>query len=342
MKTGLTLGKFAPLHLGHQRVIDRALAQTDHLIVIVYDAPETTTVPLPVRAGWIRTLYPTVEVLEAWDGPTIVGSTPEIMERHDDYLRKILDGRTITHFFSSEFYGEHVSKALGAVDCRVDETRTGVPISGTAIRTNPFTHRQFLSPEVYRDLVTRVAFLGAPSTGKTTIAKALAHTFKTCWMPEYGRSYWETHQQDRRLSPEQLVEIAEGHLLREETLILDANRFLFVDTNVTTTFMFARWYHGRVHPRLAQMADESTRRYDLVFLCDDDIPYDDTWDRSGFANRTIFQKQTRADLLSRHIPFLTLSGTLDARIEKVSRILEGFDKYASLGDLLRGPEAPRT
>ncbi len=73
MKTGLTLGKFAPLHKGHQLLIERALARTDHLIVMVYDAPETTPVPLPVRASWIRALYPTVEVLEAWDGPTAVG-----------------------------------------------------------------------------------------------------------------------------------------------------------------------------------------------------------------------------------------------------------------------------
>ena len=82
MRIGLTLGKFAPLHKGHQFLIERALAETDHLIVIVYDSPEITTIPLSVRAGWIRKLYPSVEVLEAWDGPTIVGDTPEIGRAH--------------------------------------------------------------------------------------------------------------------------------------------------------------------------------------------------------------------------------------------------------------------
>ncbi|WP_169972657.1 AAA family ATPase [Tautonia rosea] len=336
MKTGLTLGKFAPLHQGHQRLIEQALDQSDHLIVIVYDAPDTTTVPLPVRAGWIRTLYPTVEVLEAWDGPTIVGNTPEIMVIHENYLLKILQSRTISHFFSSEFYGDHVSRALNAMDCRVDESRTTVPISGTAIRENPFIHRHFLAPEVYRDLVAKVVFLGAPSTGKSTMTQALAQTYKTQWMPEYGREYWELHQTNRRLTPEQLVEIAEGHLQREDALLHDANRFLFVDTNATTTSLFAQWYHGTVHPRLAQIAEQASQRYDLVFLCDDDIPYEDTWDRSGLANRTILQKQTRADLLHRRIPFLTLRGSLNTRIEEASRILERFDKYTSLGDLLRG------
>ena len=118
-------------------MIERALAETDHLIMIVYDAPDTITVPLPVRSGWIRKLYPSVEVLEAWDGPTIVGDTPEIIKTQEDFLLKFLAGRKITHFFSSEFYGDHVSKALGAKDCRVDESRSTVPTSGTAIRNDP-------------------------------------------------------------------------------------------------------------------------------------------------------------------------------------------------------------
>ncbi|MBA3531684.1 MAG: adenylyltransferase/cytidyltransferase family protein [Ardenticatenales bacterium] len=55
---GLTLGKFAPLHRGHQFLIETALAEMEQVSVIVYDSPEVTAVPLPVRAGWIRQLYP--------------------------------------------------------------------------------------------------------------------------------------------------------------------------------------------------------------------------------------------------------------------------------------------
>ncbi|HEX5692051.1 MAG TPA: adenylyltransferase/cytidyltransferase family protein, partial [Roseiflexaceae bacterium] len=63
---GLTLGKYAPLHLGHQLVIETALAEVERLIVLIYPCPELTPVPLPVRAGWIRQLYPQATVIEAW------------------------------------------------------------------------------------------------------------------------------------------------------------------------------------------------------------------------------------------------------------------------------------
>ena len=65
---GLTLGKYAPFHRGHQHVIETALAEVDHLVVLIYDS-DVTDIPLSVRSRWIRTLYPQVTVIECWDGP---------------------------------------------------------------------------------------------------------------------------------------------------------------------------------------------------------------------------------------------------------------------------------
>jgi len=334
MKRGLTLGKYAPLHKGHQFVIETALSEMDEVVVIIYDAPETTDIPLNVRSDWLKKLYPQVKVVEAWDGPTEVGDTPEIKRQHEDYVINHLKVQGITHFYSSEFYGEHMSAALGAVNRLVDPTRETVPISGMKIRENPFANREYIHPLVYRDLIANVVFLGAPSTGKTTIAERMAQEYNTVWMPEYGREYWEKNQIQRRLSLEQLVEIAEGHLEREEKLLCQANKYLFTDTNALTTFMFSHYYHHTALPRLADFANQASCRYDLVFLCDTDIPYDDTWDRSGDMNRKTFQKQIIGDLLTRKIPFFVLSGNLKQRVSKVNTILAGFRKYKSLPEAL--------
>lgn len=146
----------------------------DHVIVVIYDAKEVTPVALGVRAGWIRKLYPTVEVIEGKDGPTEVGYTEGIKRMHEQYIHGLLNGRRITHFYSSELYGEHMSQALQAVNRVVDMDRLKFPVSGTAIRQDAAKYSAFIHPEVYKDLITNVVFLGAPSTGKTTIAEACA------------------------------------------------------------------------------------------------------------------------------------------------------------------------
>lgn len=333
VKRGLTLGKFAPLHKGHQFLIETAIDEMEEVVVLIYDAPETTYVPLNVRGNWIRTLYPSVKVIEVWGGPTEVGNTPKIKKMHEDYILNQLKIRDMTHFYSSEFYGEHMSLALGAVNRIVDNERTRFSISGTAIRENPYVYREYVHPLVYRDLIINIVFLGAPSTGKTTIAEEMAKELNTVWMPEYGREYWEAHQINRRLSLEQLVEIAEGHREREEKLLYSANTYLFTDTNAITTYMFCHYYHQKVATRLAELATQAASRYDLVFVCDIDIPYDDTWDRSGDANRQTFQKQIISDLRTRKIPYFLLSGNLKRRVEVVKKILQRYQKYNNLVEL---------
>ena len=57
-RRGLTLGKYAPLHRGHQLVIETALREMDEVVVIVYHSPRVTRVPLGVRSGWLRSRRP--------------------------------------------------------------------------------------------------------------------------------------------------------------------------------------------------------------------------------------------------------------------------------------------
>jgi HTH-type transcriptional repressor of NAD biosynthesis genes len=329
---GLTLGKYSPLHKGHESVFDLALSEVDYLIVVIYNSPETTKIPLQVRADWIRNIYPNIEVIEAWDGPTEIGNTDEIKKSHELYLLKILKGREISFFYTAEFYGDHVSKVLNAKWQKID--RDLIDISGTKIRQDPFNNRKYLNPYVYKDFVLNIAFLGAPSTGKTTICENLAKAFDTKWMPEYGREYWEINQISRRLSEDQLLEIATEHLKRENGLINQSNNFLFTDTNAITTYMFSKYYHNSVSNELESLAEKAEKRYDLIFLCNTDFPYDDTWDRSGDVNRIWFQQQIEADLKIRRIPYITISGLVESRLKQVSKIIQGIQKYDSIWNKL--------
>jgi cytidyltransferase-like protein len=56
-KTGLTLGKYAPFHKGHEYVIETALNEMDHIIVIIYNASDVTEIPTSIRAKWIKNIF---------------------------------------------------------------------------------------------------------------------------------------------------------------------------------------------------------------------------------------------------------------------------------------------
>lgn len=316
-KLGLTLGKFAPLHQGHQLMIETALAQVDQLIVMIYACDELPLVSLAERVQWLQTLYPQIEVLAASDGPKETGYTPSIMRAQEDYILKLLAGRKVTHFFSSEPYGEHVSAALGALDVRVDLLRQKVPISATRIRQDWNLAQQYLSPVVYRSLVQKIVLLGAPSAGKTTLATALAQALNTEWVAEYGRTYWEQHQQDRRLQPEELLLIAQTHLQLENEATLKAKGYLICDTNAFTTWHFAHYYHGFASPELTKLAEQCWQRYAQVWVCDIDFPYADTWERSGETNQREFQAFILEQLNERQIPYQLVSGSVEERVRKV-------------------------
>ena len=333
MKTvGLALGKFAPLHKGHEFVLDTATRQTDEQVFVIYDSPSTTDIPLRIRSDWIRALYPNARVIEAWGGPEQVGLEPETMLKQEDYLVELLGDVKVTHFFSSEEYGNHVAARLGAINVSVDIPRLSFPISGTAIRNDSFANRSFISPVVYKDLVLNAVFLGAPGSGKSTIAEECSKVFETEFMPEYGREYWENNNIGRRLTLEQLEEIAKGHIDREEMKIQLANRYLFVDTDASTTSIFAEYYHGSSSEFLIQKSKEASYRYDLVFLCMPDFAYVETEDRSGEVVRQEFHDRIVDYLKCSKRPYVELYGSVEERIQKVGDLLSKTSKFQKLTD----------
>jgi NadR type nicotinamide-nucleotide adenylyltransferase len=166
-------------------------------------------------------------------------------------------------------------------------------------------------------MIKKIVFLGGPSTGKTTLCEALAQKLETLWVAEYGREYWLEHQHNRRLSPEQLLHIAQTQNKWEDEASNKANKYLLCDTNAFTTWHFALHYHQSALPELSRLAAISWKRYALVVLCGDEIPYDDTWERSGDANRHEFQAFI-VDYLVRHqITHIVAKGDMQTRVAKV-------------------------
>ena len=166
-------------------------------------------------------------------------------------------------------------------------------------------------------MIKKIVFLGGPSTGKTTLCEALAKELNTITVPEYGREYWITNQVDRRLTPEQLLHIAQTQNQWEDQASHKANEFLLCDTSAFTTWHFAMHYHRQALPALDKLAKDCWQRYDLVVLCCDDIPYDDTWERSGDGNRHEFQSFLHNYLLEQKIDYIEVKGSIKQRVATV-------------------------
>ncbi len=150
-KVGFTIGKFAPLHKGHQLLIETALQEMDKFYVIVYDT-DLINIKVDIRAKWIKSLYPNVEILIAKNSPKKYGLDKESVEIQMKYLIKILGDIKVTHFYSSEPYGKYVADYLHIIDRRVDNDRKMVPISASKIRNDLSSNKQWVDSIVYNDL----------------------------------------------------------------------------------------------------------------------------------------------------------------------------------------------
>jgi len=332
--TGLAVGKFCPLHRGHQHLLDQALEQCEALIVISYTKPEFPGSEPEHRERWLASLYPDTTRLVIDDARLAehcrVRGLPIATLPHNDapddthrhfvawLLRHILEA-SVDVVFTSEAYGEGFANVLSQVQrdadgpcaahVMVDRDRVAVPISGTAVRKDPHGRRNYLDPLVYRDFVERVAILGGESTGKSTLAGLLASRLSTAHAAEYGRELWEFKQ--GALSEEDMLLIARTQIAREEALALEAHRYVICDTTPLTTMLYAQAMFGRTSPELEKLA---RRPYGLVLLLAPDAPFIQDGTRRDEAFRLWQHEWYLGQLDARRIAYRVLAGTWDERL----------------------------
>jgi HTH-type transcriptional repressor of NAD biosynthesis genes len=319
-KHALVAGKFAPLHQGHQHLIECARREAARVTVLCYATPDFTAMPSALRAQWIESLYPEVQVLVPHGAPEDSAPGPA----HWAFLRQWLaqEGVVPDAVFSSEDYGPPFAAALGVAHRMVDRARVLVPVCASAIREDVHGQRAWLAPGVYRHFVQRIALVGAESTGKSTLAAYLAERCGTRFVPEIGREVWVARQ--GRLEPADYLAIAERQRAEEDAALDHCHRYLFVDTNALTTLLLGFCYgHLRQAPSaLLGYAHDCARRYAAHFLCGDEIAFhQDGW-RDDAAWRSRIQGMVRYDLQVRGIPYLELRGTLGQRAAQLMACLE--------------------
>ena len=55
MNIGFTIGKFAPLHKGHEELIEKGIKENEEFYILINDT-DVTKVPLEEREKWIKNM----------------------------------------------------------------------------------------------------------------------------------------------------------------------------------------------------------------------------------------------------------------------------------------------
>jgi HTH-type transcriptional regulator, transcriptional repressor of NAD biosynthesis genes len=160
---------------------------------------------------------------------------------------------------------------------------------------------------------TRVVIIGAESTGKTTLAIALAEHYRTTWVPEFGRLYTEARRPRGELwRSDEFTFIAAEQARMEDALARLANGVMICDTDPFATAIWHERYLGA--PSQAVQAVAATRRYELYVLTDVDTPFVPDEIRDGERIRQWMHNRFRDELSQMRTPFIVVSGPHEQRL----------------------------
>lgn len=166
--------------------------------------------------------------------------------------------------------------------------------------------------------VVRVAILGAESSGKSTLAEALAAHYATVWVPEYLREFVDTHGRVPFESDQYGIALEQRR--REDMAARTANRFVFCDTTPLMTALYSRFYWHRVDAQLAAL--DATHDYDVTLVTAPDAPWEpDGLMRESAEVRDIVHWTLIETLDARGIGYYVIAGSLAERVARVEQLL---------------------
>lgn len=172
----------------------------------------------------------------------------------------------------------------------------------------------------------KVVLYGPESTGKTSLAKALAKFYDTVFVEEFSRRYAESKTQDNlQLTKDDVLPIAIGQIQLENEKTKDANTVLICDTDLLETQVYSEFYYDGFCPEVVKKyAQKNT--YDLYFLT-----YIDTvWEADGIRDQPnnrleLFYRFEQA-LIDAKRPYVVVKGSFEERLNICKAQIENLLK----------------
>ena len=275
-KIGIVFGTFAPMHIGHVDLIQRAKRENDVVLVVVSgtnterDRGHQIGLGLNRRFRYVREVFQddelvVVDKLDEKDMPAYPdGWTPwlatihELVKNNTDYGFESLnfyvgEEEYIEHIhqyfenvFTDEFTHQHFCDLSPAKEVTVTLVeRSIIPISATEIRNHPFQYWKYITKPFRRHFTKKVLIVGSASGGKTTLVKDLARVYNAPYSLEYAREYQETYNvRDEELRGHDYMRLLDGQYAQTSAIIDEGSHtgLVIADTNSSVTKAYYDYY----------------------------------------------------------------------------------------------------
>jgi len=317
-RVGVTIGKFMPLHKGHELLIRFGSMMMDDLVVVV-SGNEGDEISVATRYGWVKEFTKTndltnVTVILHIDKSPIPKEIDEdgtvLDPKFQQYWVKEfqLIASEATHFVSSDKYGSIMADLLGIKWLPVDPDREMIQISGTMIRNDPVRYFESLSNASKAHYIKKIAIVGPESSGKSTLVRELAATGVGAAIPEYGRTISEAR--DNNLLEEDFLDIVDGQQCLIDIATASAkSSILLVDTEAYVTYLFSKKYLGSPTASILEFA--KTQEFDQYIVMSPEVEWIDDGSRvmGDQQEREQFFNDLIELLESNNESFVVVSGT---------------------------------
>jgi len=318
---GVVIGKFYPLHKGHQYLIETAIKNSEHLYIIICtkecEEPNPST-----RIKWLNKLYnhPNITIKEIVD----------IYDPNDSELWAKLTKETIGCYpdvvFTSENYGYEYARYLKCAHELVDLDRISIPISGTLIRNNPYKHWDYLDPVVREFYTIKIVFCGAESTGKTTLSSKIAKKFKIAWILEYGREYCKNIK-NWTIKDFENIANKQNEIENEAA---QNNKVIICDTDSLTTNVWAKRYTEKETDFIFKPDYCKNTFYIFSHVEGTELIDDGTRTDSNDEIRSWMHKELLETMTASGRPVFILTGTYEQRYKQAKEHIIDILKYKKI------------
>lgn len=175
-----------------------------------------------------------------------------------------------------------------------------------------------------KNKIRKVAIVGPESTGKTVLAKQLAHHFQTKWVPEYARDYLNLI--NRPYTRDDLEIIAMEQINMEDRMEKKVDKLLICDTTLLVVKIWSEYKYGNC---AEWIIDEVKHRYyDRHLLTYIDIPWEQDPQREHPHKRQFLYDLYLSELKKLGIDFTEIKGSpgerLKRSVEEINSLLKEY------------------